>query len=202
MAYKEKSGYYMILAICMVGVVLIMTSCGGWQEINFKAGRHGRFSATPQVHNWRVFEAKFTDQSKYVHGTVDQWDWNKLRGFYSLQVCNPVAYDDCGMIGWRYLPDTNMFQITPYTHYQCGEKPTYMDGINVLVDKPFTVQIVADTAWRYWIDTGDSLYTFTHPRTKHARVFKQMNGWFGGSTPTPHAVGFYVRDLKEKEWGR
>lgn len=199
MTHTERNIYYAFMLLCILAVVGLLSSCGGWESINIQEGRHARFSATPQVHNWRAFKVVFTEESKYLHNNVNQYDWNKLRGFYSVQACIPASYADCGMIGWRWNPDIDSFQVTPYTHFDCNTRPKWEDGINVALGDTFLVQIEATDKWRYWIEVEET-HHFVHPRNKDAKLFKQMNGYFGGDEKAPHKITYYVKDLKQKQW--
>lgn len=134
----------------------------------------------------------FTEDSKYNHGNEDQYDWNKLWGMYSLQPCWPMSHADCGMIGWRWNPEYNRFEVTPYTHSSCGER-LWVDPIPV--KSTMYASITAADKWYYHIRVDGVSYYYEHPRTKRARLFKQMNGYFGGNLPAPKDVTYYIQEL-------
>lgn len=86
----------------------------------------------------------FTEDSKYIINNVDQFDWNKLFGFTSgiLPVVKLLSNNDerikycdfkiklgsrflclflayhwnSARYGWRYLPDTNLFEVDSYVY--------------------------------------------------------------------------------------
>lgn len=151
-----------------------------------------------------VCKVTFTDSCKYTLTDGDQEDWNKLScgaswGFFPL-VKQYMAHENSSRWGWRYLPDSNIFQITPY-FYSDGVRnyaeTLGIEPINIghgqeveLIIKPY------ETYVKYIVKVS-GLEVFNE-------MFKQnipsINGWnavafFGGNKPAPNDIEYELNYL-------
>lgn len=184
----------------------ILAGCG-YKQINFKEGKHSRFLAIggPNIKGWRAANVIFSEWSKYnTPETVDSLDYHKLFGFGSITLdCG--LHGDVGMVGWRYNEHVDSFELTAYTHYDCDEKPqhAYDDYMmRVGVGERVTCYIEAGEGyWGYVLATAADTLKVNHHRVRGAIMFKNVDGWIGGSYAATSDLAYYIDYLHKKPFG-
>jgi hypothetical protein len=133
--------------------------------------------------------ATFTDDSAYDVQGVDQYDWLKLTGI----TFTPWRPDtDAIMVAWRYNLDTEMFEIGPYYNSDLARiMPNENEIISVPADQEF------DFALDYngiTLTYGDQTVFKPLPESLNPRIWTavRINGWFGGTSPAPRTVSYYL----------
>lgn len=75
-------------------------------------GRHNRLRLPKRAKEIDMY-FRFTEDSKYNHGNENQLDFNKLIG---RKKCLVRPHRNSDMVGWRYNPDKDQFELLAYRH--------------------------------------------------------------------------------------
>lgn len=148
--------------------------------------------------DWRI---KFTDSCKYNHGDEDQLDWNKLCG---IDFESPFStMRDTLMCGWRYNPQTDLFELNLYTHYN-GDRWFSDTVATVKANEEFEVMLVQGpqtkddfSQWTLMITKRDGSSGIEHRFNINSK-FKwatEINFYFGGNKTAPHNMFIYKEQL-------
>lgn len=148
----------------------------------------------------------FTESCKYhfknADGTThdDQWDWNKLTGIgFSID-----AMDDAAMIGWRFNPDTDRFELGAYAHgvSKKGDREMVEFCVEIEAEEKFSVRVLFmgnDQIFFFEIEAGgfiisdfrsDNICIGT--RKKRGLGYAITN-WFGGQQTPPHDMEMFFK---------
>lgn len=175
-------------------LLITLTSClpqSRWIESNVKEGRHDFdldfYKGYTYLDTIRI-NVRFTDSTKYELCCGDQWDWNKGMGIMT----RPHPHQGNATIGWRYNPNTGMFEVGYYVH-DLDKNTTHMGGsyaIAVYPDEEFWYEIIAtDTAWFYRFSNGAR---YEIEKTFNTPPLKKVGGWwFGGNQSAPKDLTLY-----------
>lgn len=123
----------------------------------------------------------FGEKAKYLIEGEDQWDWNKLTGIsYSFPATRRSF-----MIGWRYNPKKDKFELTWYVHDKDGRR--YGEPI-LSVGKVARVDIEVKVKRKHLEYTFGKKKTIKVPFRGY-RVFGYIiHPWFGGTSAAPQNV--------------
>ena len=188
------------------GMIIVSTEEG---DPYFNPSNRGLGTAEP-IYRWR-----FQESTKYnlnegldvVAFSGDQKDWCKLVGLSWNLFSNHI---NTSMVGWRYNPDTDLFQLNAYSHVNEARVFT-APLMKIPINETFQTQVrrvVVD-----WTDESVveiRIKSFSNPDTgyigeevSYLQEFQRQNlganprklgTYFGGNIPTPH----YLHLLRSK----
>jgi hypothetical protein len=137
----------------------------------------------------------FNEGNKYVIEGVDQLDFNKLLGLKG-KILDPKF--DTVMVGWRYRPDLDVFEVIPYFHLGSAEHH---------FDESKIVQLKAgEVCYATIVIQGRNvnliLQSENGSQSMDCRVFSgtykkfgRVASWFGGNCNCPCAMTIEVKIL-------
>lgn len=147
------------------------------------------------------FKAMFLEESKYILPNLDgsegfspdQWDWNKLCGLF-FHPFN-TRYNTL-MIGWRYNPLLDLFELNFYTHVQ--GKTLYTDTVatakpedTLMIDMDMDYNKHRATIWLSVIPKKLSAHTVRMHDVQFEKLgwyCNEISHYFGGNRPAPTDV--------------
>lgn len=138
-------------------------------------------------------DAKFQSSCEYNHGDNDQYDWNKLMGFFDT----PGYEARSVRWGWRWSLEHECIEIAPYLHHA---------GSIVLPPSNQWIQVPLNT-WinvKIRLERSNNQYRFTYTDgnnnvTEFTVGVSSLSGtysgtcrwdlfWFGGTKSAPHEM--------------
>lgn len=134
------------------------------------------------------YEFEFTESCKYVHDPKENYQksWNKLCGV-QLKWSDPHIVTM--MAGWRYNPEKDLFEITPYQH----DKKIYPNVIRnaKIWEKEHLWSFKVGERFIIKIEVFENHFGFTmndeyllFEKTRTLTSFWIILNWFGGRLPT------------------
>lgn len=149
--------------------------------------------------NKTLWEGKvlFTEQSKYILDPTDQKDLNKGYGISGNLTNN---HDISIMLGWRYNPQTDLFELTPYAHNGSLSKRIWPSDNKhnpkilktVPVGEPVTYYIskLGPTTINFYFLGSELEDIFTVDFYKPIpKLLRQIDYWFGGNDSNNDGLG-------------
>ena len=91
------------------------------------------------------------------------------------------------MIGWRYLPEVNLYEFVPYQHKE-GKRIIHFNGIVQLKKGdtlPFAIRF-DDSFWYVMLNYQGDVYVYPHASTKK-KAYRIVH-WFGGNQAAPNNI--------------
>lgn len=153
--------------------------------------------------NWVAGEIRKSELSKYYLEGEDKYDWNKEYGIGTPSI-KCWMYNDCLMIGGRFIPEKDAWEYTYYVHTTCDEKPVYGEPLftATVFDKPRFQLEVAKDKLRFWLQKSpdDEVHYFEFPRTSKSKWTRRIKGWQGGTSPAPNNIQYYIVESKKRLW--
>lgn len=162
--------------------------------------RPGRHAFRPR----RIFDVRpskqlltitgmFTEESIYEIDGEDQWDWNKLAG----QTFSLHPMKDTLMVGWRYNPESGMFELTHYIHEKWRtEYGTKIEEIfSVDVGEEFLIEIerASKNTVKYLFSATKHYRIETVLRFRRWKRFRRIiYPWFGGTSAAPKSISVFI----------
>jgi hypothetical protein len=138
-------------------------------------------------------EFQFTENNKYIFNNENQYDWNKLYGWKG-EYFKPRF--NTGMVGWRWNPQIQMFQIIPYFHIGSSAH-TFDDAyiINVPVNTIAKAQIkIEGKAITITLECNNVVASHYQILSKEYSKFYKIIPWFGGQEKCPHTMKFQINN--------
>jgi hypothetical protein len=148
------------------------------------------------------FDVMFDEQSRYLLGDGDQYDWNKLYGcswgFFPLIDSFQMHYNS-SRFGWRYMPDTGTYELTPY-YYIKGERK-FNSSIKAVLNE----NEVYNCTITPWYD--HVIYKVIHKATGNEVLYFESEeeivdyngflapGYFGGNKKAPKNISYLFKKL-------
>ena len=135
---------------------------------------------------------KFTQDNKYLFNDENQYDFNKLFGYkgkYFKPRFNTV------MVGWRYNPEMDKFQVLPYFHIGSKNYDFNMDQIinlNVNQECIATTTIIRKSV-KMTLKTENQEITESRIFTEEYSRFWSVLPWFGGTYPSPKNMKLFIQ---------
>jgi hypothetical protein len=135
------------------------------------------------------FNFRFTEDMKYFIEGENQFDFNKLIGWKG-KFFTPRW--DTAMIGWRWNPLTDCFEVVPYWHV--GSRAYDFDMSKMIQVKAgdfiSVVFIMLSGIGRIEIAQGNTLVTDERIFSQKYGKFWKINPWFGGNESAPKTLTF------------
>jgi hypothetical protein len=140
-------------------------------------------------------EFQFDESHKYLFpDNPNQYDWNKLYGWKG-EYFKPMF--NTGMVGWRWNPDINMFQIIPYFHVGSSAH-TFSDAYIINVPINTTAKATFNSignSMTITLECNGVLSTHSVQLSKIYPKFYKIIPWFGGQEVAPHAMRFNIKSI-------
>lgn len=148
------------------------------------------------------FDIMFTSKSRYILKDGDQYDWNKLYGcswgFFPLIDSFQMHYNS-SRFGWRYMPDTKSYELTPY-YYINGERKFDSSVKAILAEKEiYTCYIIPGFDKVIYVVkhklTGKKLLHFESEEKISTYSGFLAPGYFGGNKTAPKNISYLFKKL-------
>lgn len=168
-----------------------------WTDVCVNPGIHPFLPAVANKNDDLVaYGWQFTPASRYNLPYPDIRDYNKLTGAASVRFLQWDARKNSLLVGWRYDPGTDLFELTPYLHVNREpynvetEPPPGVDDwgdwpVYVGVNEEFETFLNWETsgALSLTLITDEHTHFFTYPF--NADHIREVNAWFGGNQKAP-----------------
>ena len=178
-------------------------------KVIIKEGKHLSNQITlPRLGLWNTGEVickvKFTSESKYIIGGEDQLDWNKLSagaswGYFPL-VKQYQMHFNSSRWGWRYNPNTDKIEITPYFYNEGVRNYAETLGIAPIeldIDVEYELTIKPYSSFVNYIVKKDGKVIYKggfDQSIPSVRGFLAI-AYFGGTQPAPHDISYELKYL-------
>lgn len=132
--------------------------------------------------------ATFTEESKYSLSGVDQDDWNKLAGItYTLK-----PHYNTVLIGWRWNPNINMFQVAPYINEKGKSiQPNNNEILNVYLGDEIYFHVFKNRIYLY-PSIVSSMRIIKVANFKPSLISYRVQHYFGGNQAAPSDVSVNI----------
>jgi hypothetical protein len=128
----------------------------------------------------------------------DQWDYNKLTGF-TFTPTNPL--NTTAMVGWRYNPNTRVFELVPYWHIHKTRLFDEKRFVTALHDEDIHITMIPNfekNEVTIIIKTQNGVLTDTQKFKKLAQRGSIIQPYFGGTSSAPNDMHLYCEKLNKK----
>lgn len=140
-----------------------------------------------------VIDFQFLEESKYDwEGDKDQEDWNKLGGLtFNLYPRNKDAL----LIGWRYSPEKEAFEVVAYINENGDNLPIESKMIEYIANERGSVEITRkgkEFKYTFFKESGISWQEMTTVTLKIRKGFWfafRSEPWFGGENNSKGQYG-------------
>jgi hypothetical protein len=129
----------------------------------------------------------------------DQWDYNKLTGF-TFTPSNPL--NTTAMVGWRYNPNTHVFELVPYWHIHKKRLFDEKRFVTALPDEDIHITMIPNfekNEVTVIIKTQKGVLTDTQKFKELAQRVSIIQPYFGGTSRAPNAMHLYCERLGNSE---
>lgn len=165
--------------------------------------KEGKHPACPSIFNFMYrpgclsWEVRFTESCRYNHFDQDQKDWNKLCGIGFLGFLKHPSHWNSAMIGWRYSPNFEAWEVNAY--YHLNNSRSFTDPLMVVqVMESLQVDLIIDYRrkdYRFILISGDQIMEHRQPFSHRSSFTREINTWFGGQKSAPHEIHLLKQTL-------
>ena len=210
-----------LFTLLLVLLPLLLTNCTGgpiivegYDQISVFKGNHQFNPGNRGIgKKERMYSWYFTDDTKYILDSTaqvlfsgDQKDWNKLIGMSYSLISNHI---NSAMVGWRYNPDQELFELNAYYHINEARFFTaplaYVEANELFQTRIEKFEPGELEGWdehpvvrvRIKTESGQHVeYVAEFQRQNLPDLTRKIATWFGGNNAAPYYLKMYRKEIE------